>query len=224
MACCGAGQYRIFPLGQSNGEILVAEIKLTRYCKFGDGGGSKNEIKFKGVINLGKIVADTVQFISNIDSVEFTSCQCNLSNYHEKSTLLDRLMPYYKKALIEARKWHGFIQARPISYHYHDKEEPIMNYQFDTAEVPTFFYKEQPIALKPTTWVACGYYRRIMELRSYEIAGKEIVIMTATCNVNHGMPDSKIATNQNNFKNIDSAITFCPTTFHGENRDFVIKN
>ena len=223
IACCAAGQYRVFPLGESKGKLIVAEFRLSRYCQNGDGMGEENQFRYAGVANLGYFNGDSVTLIRVVDSFNITACVCDFKTFTEKTEMVEKLLPFYKNTLREARKMAAFKEAKPISYVYHDNNEEIDGMEFRNDTLPSLYVDNHPVELYPTNWAACGFLARIMEVRTYQVLDKTYTIITLTCDYKHQMPELKIKENQERFKSIETGFTYCVTTFHGLNRDYIIE-
>ena len=222
-SCCSAGQYRLFPLGSSMGKLVVVEFKLKRYCVNGEGRGENNQFNYKGVINLA-YYEDSTLLINNIDTIDFTACTCEYRTESSETTLSEKLLPFYQKALDQAKKLPNFIPANPITYTYHDRNEKINGMWFENDENPEFHVKNKIVQLKPINWAACGYLNRIIEVRTYEIATINYTFITLTCDSKHHMPKEKIEENKQHFKVLKNSFTYQPSGFHGMNRDYILKN
>ncbi len=225
-SCCSAGQYRLFPLGISESKIIVAEFRLSRFCevdgKMGEGMGEGNIFLYRGVVNLGYFNGDSVVFIANIDTLEVNECECEYMTVVEKSELAENLIPYYQKALNQAMLLPDFEAAVPLSYQYHDKDEPINGMWFENDTIIELQTTDGAMELYPVNWGPMGYLTRITEVKTYDIAGDTVTVINLSVNADHNLTKEKIQSNTKRFKQLNTALTYCVTQFHGYNSDYII--
>jgi len=213
LACCAERNYRLFPLGEYNQEVVFAEFDFSRKCK-GDrkiGIGEKNEFWIKGVVNLVRFENDSVILIENIDTIELKECTCTFNNQYEKSNYDSLLQKYYNKALHLVKDKEGFILAKPIEITFNDDSnislnETILTYK-GSLEIDTdqdFFW-------------ACET-ANVIEDRLYETANFKISILRLSCG---SIGKDAISHNSERFQKFETAFWKEEATYHGNNCDYV---
>jgi hypothetical protein len=222
--CCAAGQYKIYPLGYSNEKLIVAEFQMSRSCENGDGVGKKNEFEWNVLVSLCHINADTTVFIKNIDTLSLKECTCSIRELDQKSELTAKLLPAYRQAIKEAKKLAEFKNVIPESYSSVSIADTLSNYKFiDTDTTSEFYYKGKLKELEPVNWGASGFLRAIQEVRTYRFGEKKIVIVNLCAYPNAHLLDRWLLFNKQNFKSIETAITYTPTHWHGQSNDYIVE-
>lgn len=118
-ACSAAYQYSLFPLGSSQGQLVVLEVELNRYLttpndptmRMGGGGvgllgGPQNdvEVRWKGTFKLLLQQGDSLHVHQELDYVDVldkeyqTALRPNFANAYQAA----RALPYFEEAVLES--------------------------------------------------------------------------------------------------------------------------
>ncbi len=224
LGCCGAGQYKTYPLGYQNSRLVVAEFTMSRHCEDNGASGVQGEFHWVAKVNLCYISADTTIMIKSIDTLSFKECVCSYNDVDIKSQISTMLLPSYERCLVEAKKMKGFQVVTPVSYHSTNDNNTLNDFRFvNTDTTSLLYYRGKLKDLRPVNWAACGFLNNVVELRKYKFQEKEIVIINVNCRPGIILPEEKLASNKRNFKSIESAVTYTPTQWHGLSRDYLIE-
>ena len=151
----------------------------------------------------------------------------SLQSFEERNAIYSREMivlgeQVLQKALNQAMLLPDFKEAVPLSYRYHDKDEPINGMWFENDTIIELQTTDGAMELYPVNWGPMGYLTRITEVRIYEIAGNNVTVINLSVNDEHNLPKDKIQSNSKRFKQLNTALTYCVTQFHGYNSDYII--
>lgn len=215
--CCGAGKYRIFPLGQVQGDIVVVTFDLGRKCDRGT--RMFSEYHWQGTVKIAYLQADTLKVVAILDTIDFYQTNERDSGINYLVQFYDSMIPYYKSALKKVKQMKNFIPAELVSYEYHKDSIPIEGIEVRNDTTLWMNGKQTNFSLN---WGACGYSNEVVELRKYRINKKEIKIIHLTCQRYKNLPDKIIQFNQNNFTDIETSLIINKARWHGENRDYII--
>ncbi len=88
IACCSENDYRLYPIGEIDNEIVFIEFNLYRNCRNGTGYGDDNEFWIMtGTVSLKKTHNDTLLLIEPLDTITVKECICTYKNYYKKTTI-----------------------------------------------------------------------------------------------------------------------------------------
>lgn len=218
LGCCGAGKYRIFPLGQSEGGIVAVTFDLTRKCDRGT--RMFSEYHWQGIVQIAYLQSDTIKVIAVLDTIDFHQTNERDSGINYLVQFYDSMIPYYKSALETAKQMKNFILAELVSYQYHHDSVPIDGIEIrnDTA----LWINEKRRTNFSLYWGACGYHNKVVEIRKYRVNKKEIQIIHFSCQRYKSLSNKMVQFNQHNFSNIETGLIVNKARWHGGNRDYVI--
>lgn len=224
LACCGGSQYQIFPLGTSNEKLVVAELKITRYCRSSHGGNIKGT-HIKGYINLAYWSEDSVVSIEKSEEFTFkiSDREGQLDAPFLDSLYVATILPVYQKMLKKAQKLSSFKEVKPINYGF--VNDSVYNeYEIKNDSILMVNGKEE--IFKSSNYSDTrGYLNCIRDVRQYQVGDKKVTIL----NVNErfgqfvelNKKDSYINDNKTRFKELKTALTYDKILWHGENRNYV---
>jgi len=219
-ACCAEKDYRLFPLGEINNEVIFIEFNLFRNCNKGEGGGLENEFWLKGTINLMKGNEDSLFFVENIDSIRFKECVCTYKNFYEKTKNEIFLKKYYLEAIKKLKQEKSFqiITSKEITFN-DTLNTHITENSTDTSFLYLLEYKELlKLDLGKFDIISC-YPDKVTEERVYVSRNYEITILRLRCSLKS---EEEIRNIKNQFENIETAIWKEPAQWHGIAKDFYI--
>jgi len=220
-SCCVAFQYRLFPVGESENQIILIEILLTRYCENGDGFGEENEVWWTGEVNLKKYSNGKLELIQKVDSINIKVCDCGIdgpilkSDKKGKSEYFEKMMFYYTKAYAEAQKLPNFTKAKTKNIQFNDS----LNYQIiETDSSQIIKTNDKTIEIKYNMITSC-FPSFIKEKRIYETQNYEITILRLSCV--KIINKKEIKNNTKKFKKIETAFWDEETPWHSVTKDFI---
>lgn len=217
MACCGAGKYKVFPLGESNNRIVMVTFDLNRKCEKGK---MFEEYHWNGVVSLTYFQGDTFELISVIDTIDFYQTNERDSVVNHLKQFYDSIVPFYQKALLQARNLKDFIESELIEYEYHKDTLPF--HKISILNDTVLLVDSNEIKLFPLNWGACGYYNDINSIRVYKLNNKVLRVLSLSCYRHALISDEIIEFNTTHFKLIDEAYIVDKTEWHGENYDYIL--
>lgn len=152
-ACSAAYQYSLFPMGSSNGQIIVLEMILNRYLtspnnqmiRIGGRGsfGSPNpalEVRWKGYLKLRQLRGDSLVFLEDLGFVDLLD-----DDYKEA------LLPYFIEAYNKARALPNFELAtlEQVGYCHHDRSCRFMELDIDKTKRQLLVRSKAPEHVSP---------------------------------------------------------------------------
>ena len=222
-ACCAEKDYRLFPIGEINNEVIFIEFDLFRNCKKGTGGGLENEFWINGTINLLKGNKDSLTFIENIDTFQIKECVCTYKNYYEQTENEIFFEKYYLQAINKAKQNSEFQIVEPQKIIFNDTlNTHITEISTDTTFSYVVKYKEIfKTDIGKMDIVSC-YPDKVSEVRTYETKNYQITIIRLRCRLKSEDAKKNI---KKRFENIETAIWKEQAQWHGIAKDFlIIKN
>jgi hypothetical protein len=215
-SCCAARQYKLFPMGESNGDLIFVEFNLFRYCSRDGmpGMGENNEFWWKGTVNLVSYSNNSLIFIQNIDTVEIKECICTYKTVDSSSNYQEELFPFYQKALSVANHLENFTIAKTINISFNNNLD-IEKIYTDTSY--TVKYKVRDTIIDIGDMISC-YPENLIESRNYETENYKITIIRLSCTKKTS--DKNIESNTEYFKNINTAFWGEQVQWHSVSNDY----
>ena len=220
-ACCGAGKYRIFPLGSSNGKPVIAVFDLTRTC---DRGEMFKKYHWRGMASLYyyDVQGDSLVEFYKLDKLEFYQTNNRDTVINDLEQFYDSISLYYQKLVNQAKKLPNFKPAKLKEYVYREDSAKFENIRI--IEDTILMYGASDIDLSSINSLAAGYYESVNEMRTFDIEGKEFAIVSVSTTKGKFMSKSIQEFNTNNFKNIETAYTVLQLFWHDSNTDVLLYN
>jgi hypothetical protein len=215
-ACCHAVQYRIFPVGEADGKVVLIEMKLIRGCEERE--GNPVVMDWKGLIRLSLWDGQQITPTDYTDTIYFRESQCDHKEVHLKGNYRNEVLPYYERALSEARSMPNFEDARPNSMQYLEDDTTTAAFITDTS-----FIYEPSKALVEVSGQENAYTHKYMFVRAeyvYSVRDKELVVLCFG-EREHSIPMELQKQNKAHFKDIESALTYETVTWHDSSADFI---
>lgn len=220
-ACCAENNYRLFPMGEEDGTVLFLEFRFSRFCRDNRESATRkiqNSYWIHGAVNLVKWAGDSVQFIENIDTVNFKECDCRgYEEQYAKSTYEKQVAEYYHQTRKRIRAMTSFKPIRPVSILCNETT------QIDKSSTASTFYYN----IKYRTWlnidltrwdiISC-YPSKVAEFRRYESENFSIEVVRLSC---QDVDPKAVRYRKRPFKKLKTAFWKEKATWHGISRDLV---
>jgi hypothetical protein len=213
-ACCGAGQYRIFPLGVIKNKAVCAVFEMGRYCE-----EEFEDFHWGGSVFLAIESADTMKVLSEvISNFEFLECQCSLDDIEQKSAYVSYMTAFLDSALLHARKLKGFEPFERMEYFATETEFSQNKVQLinDTLEVRDF---SRPCKIEAMN---CEYLAMIREVRFYYLKNKCFAVCSMGCPEGRLLTVNLMETGRSNALKSPSGMTYVPVDWHGYTKDLLL--
>jgi hypothetical protein len=213
-ACCGAGQYRIFPLGVIKNKAVCAVFEMGRHCE-----EEFEDFRWGGSVFLAIESADTMKVLSEvISNFEFLECHCTLENIEQKSVYVGYMSAYLDSALLQARKLKGFEAFERMEYiatetEFSQNKVRLIN---DTLEVRDF---SRPCKIEAMN---CEYLSMIREVRFYYLKNKCFAVCSMGCAEGRILTDNLLETGRSNALKSPIGMTYVPVDWHGYTKDLLL--
>lgn len=135
-ACSYAYQYSLFPMGMSDGNIIFLEVELERYVNTPSAAGLPQnrfgpnarqiETRWKGSLRLQALKKNSLDRIAELAYVDISD-----------ETYEKELEPYFRKALISAKKLPNFKEAQldSVAYCRYDRTCDLFQLKVDTLKL-----------------------------------------------------------------------------------------
>lgn len=219
VACCAEKQYRLFPVGEINHELILIEFDLFRHCNGSSGSGQPNEHWLQGTVNLVKYQGDSLSIHEIVDSFNFKECICKLDDQYQKSAFETIIATYYQKAFRIASKNSGFTEAKTTSIVFND----TLNTKFEETYSDSMYmyilrYKDLLELNLFEMDVISSFPTSVSEVRSYETRQFNITIIRLR---NRPLSDFAIDRNNKRYSNIETAFWKEQGQWHGIAKDFL---
>ena len=218
ISCCAENNYRLFPIGELDKNVIFIEFKFHRNCS-NAGMGKNNTFRISGRINLvsKSIDSDSIIFIQNIDTLQkVIECQCTYNNQYKKSKYDSIMEEYYLKALKIAKEKKGFEIGKTGDIIFNDTLNTKIT-QNDTLHLLKF-KNLLTIDLDSLEYIS-SIPEKVIETRNYTTVNHKIIIIRISSSL---LSDEAIKHNKKRFKNIETAFWKEKATWHGMVMDFVI--
>lgn len=222
LACCGAGQNRLFPLGEHKGNLVVAKFKLQRSCYsfMPDGEKYTDGYFWEGKTSLGYWVADSFQLIQALDTFKIRTSTFYESGTRADSHYVARLLPYYERMLDAALELKGFVKAKPVQYQHCSFDEQ-MNF-ITQADSEIVFAPTHEVVRKEELFTARGPAAKIYANRAFRIGRRTVWVYTLGLTGMHcGLKEGDYVANLKGFKHLESAFLKETVHWHGYSGDFI---
>lgn len=212
--CCGAGKFRLFPIGSSNGKIVVATFDMHRKCTRGK---MFKQFEWEGVAKLAYFQGDSLNLIEVVDTFSFSQTNHRDTTINLLNQFYDSIIVVYDKVFKRAvNNLKKFIPALPENYiRYYDSLENKKQFTFNDSILN---YNDKFI-LNTEQENLCGLDTEIIDVRGYYILDKRIFVLSLTCKNNRFYERMKPTNNQENFKKLDKAYTVSQVQWHGSIKD-----
>lgn len=213
-ACCGAGQYRIFPLGVIKNRAVCAVFEMGRYCE-----EEFEDFHWGGSVFLAIESADTMKVLSEvISNFEFLECQCPMQEIEQNSTYILFMTAYLDSALCQARKLKGFEPFERMEYIATEEEFSINKVRLlnDQLEVRDF---SRPCKIEAMN---CEYLSMIREVRFYYLKNKCFAVCSMGCLEGRLLTDNLLETGRSNALKSPIGMTYVPVDWHGYTKDLLL--
>jgi len=215
-SCCAEHNYRLFPIGEFNNQVVFIEFDFFRFCKDNKNKPitpENNEFWIRGVVNLVSYKNDTLVLISNIDTLNLKECICRYSKQYKKSQYESIIEKHYSKALLIANNNVGFRIAKPSNIIFNDSLNTKIQ---ETDSTFIVSYKSFSINILNEDFSSC-YPSKVIETRVYNTSNFKITVIRLSCN--YIMPEA-IEHNNKRFRKIDTAFWKEKASWHGITKDY----
>ena len=215
-ACCGAGQYRIFPLGVVKNKAVCAVFEIGRHCE-----EEFEDYYWGGKLYLAIQSADSLQWISEVTStIEFLECICTPENLEQKSEYLAFMQLYLDSAYKKALELKGFKPFERMSYLTTSTEYGENNVRFDGD---TLHATNLSKVLDTSEWsMQCESLSMIREVRIYFLKDKSWIVCALGCPEGNSISDQLRDQGLLNSKNSYQGMTYVAVDWHGFTKDVLL--
>jgi hypothetical protein len=215
-ACCGAGQYRIFPLGVLKNKALCAVFELSRHCE-----EEFEDYYWGGKLSLAVQSGDSLHKLIEVTStIEFLECICTPKDLEQKSEYLAFMQTYLDSAYAKALEMIGFKPFERMSYFTASKEYDSYGVRYSGD---TLYAQKLSKAFDTSEWaMQCESLSMIREVRMYYLKDKCWIVCALGCP--EGNPVSEELRNQGhvNAKNSIRGMTYVAVDWHGFTMDVLL--
>lgn len=223
-ACCAENNYRLFPMGEVDNELVFLELSFFRSCRGDRDSITHTIIEYywmSGVINLVKWNGDSIAFLENVDTVKFQECECLAFEHEEqyrKSTYEKHIAPYYAQALSQVSQMPGYSPITPKGIEF-NQVGIVESESNDSAYYHTLAYRGL-IDLDVSHWdiISC-YPTRIAEHRVYASEHYTVHVVRLSC---QNISQKAIKHRKRRFKKLKTAFWKEQATWHGIVKDMVV--
>jgi len=218
ISCCAENNYRLFPIGELDKNVICIEFKFHRNCSKA-GGGKNNTFRLSGKINLisKSIDSDSIILIQNIDSLEkVIECQCIYSNQYQRSKYDSIMERYYTKALDIAKNKKGFKIAKTEKIIFNDRRNTQIT-QNDSLHILKYSDLLN-IDLDRMGYIS-SIPENVIEKRTYTTLNYTIIVIRISSGL---LSNEAIKHNKKRFKKIETAFWKERATWHGVVTDFIV--
>lgn len=216
--CCGEKDYRLFPIGEMNNQIVFIEFDLFRNCKMGSGAGENNEFWIKGTVKLMQSKGDSLSLIQIIDTLNYKECTCTYKNYYANTKYENLISGNYEKALKIAQQKNGFSPLQPKNIVFNDSlNTQLVQESTDSSFYSSLIYKDVYTVNLAIEQVTSCYPNKVAEARVYTSANYQITILRLRCNF---LKQDEISNHKERFKNIETAVCKEQAQWHGIAKDY----
>ena len=213
-ACCGAGQYRIFPLGVIKNKAVCAVFEIGRYCE-----EEFEDFHWGGSVFLAEQSADTMKVLSEvISNFEFLECQCSLDDIEQKTEYLSVMIAYLDTALLQAKELKGFEPFERMEYIASEPEfvknkVRLINDQLEVRNFSRFCKIEA---------MNCEALSMVREVRFYYLKNKCVAVCSMGCPEGRMLTDQMLETGRSNALKSSIGMTYLPVDWHGYTKDLLL--
>lgn len=212
MACCGALQYRLFPIGEWKGKVIFIESDLIRYCE--DGYMSEDHYFWKGTISLKYHSKNELKLIQLIDTVNFRENFVDENSKQIKSRYREEMMKEYTKALEIAKSLKMFSIVSPNAISFNDtclRTEQRTDCSFLLS------LNEKKIIMNMNEFISCTPLN-LLEVKRYSSPKYEIEILHFSCTSK--LDTLEMRSRKELFQNIATSIWEEKIGWHGATKDY----
>ncbi len=213
-ACCGAGQYRIFPLGVIKNKAVCAVFEIGRYCE-----EEFYDYSWGGKLYLALQSGDSLKILNEVTpTVEFQECICTPNELEQKSEYMNYMSAFMDSALIHAKKLKGFEAFDRMEYIATEVEfsENKVQLNNDQLEVRDF---SRPCKIEALN---CEYLSMVREVRFYYIKKKCFAVCSLGCPEGRVLTDELLETSRSNALKSPIGMTYVSVDWHGYTKDVLL--
>jgi hypothetical protein len=213
-ACCGAGQYRVFPLGVIKNKAVCAVFEIGRYCE-----EEFYDYSWGGKLYLALQSGDSLEILSEVaPTIEFQECICTPDELEQKSEYMNFMSAFMDSALLHAKKLKGFEAFERMEYMATEAEFSKNNVQLknDQLEVRDFscFFKFEAMN--------CEYLSMIREVRFYYLKNKCFAVCSLGCPEGKILTENMLETGRSNALKSPFGMTYVTVDWHGYTKDVLL--
>ncbi len=213
-ACCGAGQYRVFPLGLIKNKAVCAVFEMSRHCE-----EEFQDYHWVGKVSLAIQSSDSLQVLSEVFStIEFLECLCKPDELEEKSAYLTYMNAYLDTALFHAKQLKGFQAFERMEYiateaEFSKNKVQLNNDQLGVRDFSLSFTFEA---------LNCESLSMIREVRFYYIKKKYFAVCCLGCPEGKEISETLLEKGRSNALNSPFGMTYVAVDWHGYTRDVLL--
>jgi hypothetical protein len=215
-ACCGAGQYRIFPLGVVKNKAVCAVFEIGRHCE-----EEFYDYSWGGKLYLAVQSGDSLQQLIEVTStIEFQECLCTPTELEQKSAYLAFMQVYLDSAYKKVLELKGFKPFERMSYLTTSTEYGENNVRFDGD---TLHATNLSKVFDTWEWsMQCESLSMIREVRIYFLKDKSWIVCALGCPEGNSIHDNLRNQGQENSKNSCHGMTYVSVDWHGFTKDVLL--
>jgi len=213
-ACCGAGQYRVFPLGVIQNKAVCAVFEIGRFCE-----EEFYDYSWGGKLYLALQSGDSLQILNEVTpTIEFQECICTPNELEQKSEYLNYMSAFMDSALIHAKKLKGFEAFDRMEYiatevEFSKNKVQLNNDQLKVRDFSRFFKFEA---------LNCESLSMIREVRFYYIKKKYFAVCSLGCPEVKEISETLLEKGRLNALNSPFGMTYVAVDWHGYTRDVLL--
>jgi hypothetical protein len=213
-ACCGAGQYRIFPLGMIKNKAVCAVFEMGRYCE-----EEFYDYSWGGKLYLALQSGDSLEILSEVaPTIEFQECICTPNELEQKSEYMNYMSAFMDSALIHAKKLKGFEPFERMEYIASEPEfvknkVRLINDQLEVRNFSRFCKIEA---------MNCEALSMVREVRFYYLKNKCVAVCSMGCPEGRMLTDQMLETGRSNALKSSIGMTYLPVDWHGYTKDLLL--
>lgn len=222
-ACCAENIYRLFPMGEAQGEVILLELQMGRTCFDRTHEVINNDTDMRtfwlnGVVRLVQYRADSLVPLQVIDTLNFKDCQCDYNNSLQKSRFEEAFQPVYQKAFAVASALEDFQPAITEKLYCNDTLRGQVTLDTITYDRVRLAYQDKfTLELGIGQIISC-IPDKLAETRIYTTTGFTIYVFRMRCSY---LEPKAVKRNKKRFKKHATAFWKEKAQWHGIAKDFV---
>jgi hypothetical protein len=215
-ACCGAGQYRIFPLGVVKNKSVCAVFEIGRYCE-----EEFYDYSWGGKLYLALQSADSLKILSEVTStIEFQECICTPGELEQKSEYLSFMRRYLDSAYAMASELNGFKPFERMSYVTTSKDYDSYGVRYSGD---TLYAQKLSKVFNTSEWaMQCESLSMIREVRMYYLKDQCWIVCAMGCPEDYTISDDLRNQGHANSKDSIRGMTYVSVDWHGFTKDVLL--
>lgn len=212
-AGCREVLHRLFPLGEQNGQLVLAKFKMVRFCyehskyrRAVQKGEMADGYFWQGTAALGYWRADSFQVIRVVDNFEVRTGTFGKGQLR-RDAYVKPLMPYYTRVLNAALRLKGFVKAVPVLYQHCSFDEALqfsMQVDLEAETQVTFGPGKKVIHQGELEYLDPGPIQKVFANRAYRIGKRTLWVYTLGMDVACGLKEEAYNQNIRAFKRIET--------------------